>query len=235
MIIDHRIQISLMCPACGNYYYGSGVRSYNTFGATVFSDGYSRACHNPFWLTRCPKCKQYFAKKHLFELPIPIDVFPENPRLSYRVKKLLENDKLFGRLDGCLSDGETKMDFIEKAIKQGQYYPINVHESEKAQFKLRLHKDLWHEYNMDLDKRSDEAYLKLCNDIIDILESKLFLDFVDRLTLAELYRNIGEFEKCLLLLDGMKRNNSTEKFIDAISAEALKKNEKTAVVVEGRW
>lgn len=235
MIIDHRIQISLMCPACGNYYYGSGVRSYNTFGATVFSDGYIRACHNPFWLTRCPKCNQYFAKEHLFELPIPIDVIPENPYLPYKAKKLLENTEQFGRLDGYFSDEETKMDFIEKAIAQGQYYPINVHESEKAQFKLRLHKDLWHEYNMNRDKRSDEVYIKLCRDIIDMMEDKTMLTYEDRLTLAELYRNVGEFERCLIMLDGMNRNQNTVKFIDAISAEALKKNEKTVVVVEGNW
>ena len=61
------------------------------------------------------------------------------------------------------------------------------------------------------------------------------LTYEDRLTLAELYRNVGEFERCLIMLDGMNRNQNTVKFIDAISAEALKKNEKTVVVVEGNW
>ena len=251
MIIEHNIRLSYMCPACGNYYYGSGVRSYNTFGATVFSDGYSRACYNPFWLTRCPRCKQFFAKEHLFKLPRAVESdfrtagllrLTEKTQDQERrgffeqmLKQKLEEEKLYGRLDGYFTEEETKIDFIHKAIKQGQYFPITVAEWEKPLFKVRLHKDLWHEYNMHRDKISDEVYLKLCGEIIDMLEGKERLTPEDILTLAELYRNIGEFEKCILILNGSEKKKGLAEFADAIRMEAEKNNSKTVTVIEGNW
>lgn len=235
MIIDDRIYISSMCPACGNYFYGSGVRSYNTFGATFFSDGYRRACYNPFWITQCPRCERYFAKEHLFKLPRELQVFPENPRYSFSTRKRLESSKLFGRSDRYFTEEETKMDFIEKAIEQGLYYPVLVSEDEKNQSKLNLLKDLWHEYNMHREARSDEAYEKLCRDIIEILESKTALTDEEKLTLAELYRNVGEFEICLIMLGGIVNNDKISIYTDAIRREAINKNPKTVAVIEGRW
>ena len=232
MLIDPREYISYMCPACGNYFYRSNVRSYNTFGATVFSDGYTTGCHNPYWLTRCPKCKHFFAKEHLFEMLESDCTLPMDPHLSYWTKKKLENNKLFGRLDGYFSEEETKADFIKKAIAQGQYFPVTVLEHEKSEHKLRLHCDLWHEYNMHRDKVSDEIYDELCRSIINMIENKQYTVYTDKLTLAELYRNIGEFEKCLNLLDTLKRPNAADKAIDCIRAEAEKNNRLTAIVSE---
>ena len=131
MIVDFRIEISFMCPACGNYFYGRGVRSYNTFWATFFSDGSSLACYRPFWLTHCPRCKQFFAKEHLFRLPESICLFPPKRGLPYWTKRELENDKLFGRLDGFFGADEPKVIFIENAIAQGLYFPVQVSECQK--------------------------------------------------------------------------------------------------------
>jgi hypothetical protein len=221
-----------MCPACGNYFYRSNVRSYNTFGATVFSDGYSHACHNPYWLTQCPKCKQFFAKEHLFEMLESVCVLPMEPHLSRWVKEKIENDKLLGHLDGYFTEEETKADFIEKAIAQGQYFPVTVPEYKKSEHKIRLHCDLWHEYNMHRKEVSDETYNELCHCIINMMEDTIYTKL---LTLAELYRNVGDFEKCIELLDGVSRNDNTAKFIDGIREAALKKNKKTLVIIDGNW
>lgn len=235
MIIDNRIYVSSMCPACGNYYYGSGVCSYNTFGATVFSDGYLQGCYSPYWLTRCPKCKQIFAKEHLFDLPENITVFPPSPYLSPRTKRKLENDELFGRVDDYLEKDETKLEFIEKAIEQGLYFPVTVSESRKKELKTHLLKDLWHQYNMQSEATSNAAYKKLCFDIINSIEDKAAPTNEEFLTLAELYRNVGEFEKCLIMLDGIAQSSNNTEFIDAIRKEAIAKNKKTVTVIEGKW
>ena len=229
MIIDDSIYISFMCPACGNYFYGSNVRSYNTVGATVFSDGYSRSYYNPFWLTRCPRCNQYFSKKHLFELPESIRVFPESPHLSRQTIEKLENDKLFGRINGYFDESETKKEFIEKAIAQGIYFPIMVSNYERKKHELQLYKDLWHEYNIDRSGVSEDTYDELCKRLLDMISA---IRIEDKLTVAELYRNIGDFKKCLATLKAIQPNERYNIFIERIQQEALQKNKMTVTVIE---
>ena len=51
------------------------------------------------------------------------------------------------------------------------------------------------------------------------------------LTLAELYRNVGDFEKCLTTLEIITQHQNYDAFIKCIRAEALQKNVKTVKVI----
>lgn len=240
------LELNSMCPACGNYYFESGVVSYNNFGATAFSDGYTIGSNEPYWLTRCPRCKQFFAKSHIFKLPRSVSPEFDTSTLirlidktqdeknrelyKHRLEEKRKKEALYGHLGGRFNDENTKAGFIAEAISQGQYYPVLVTEREKDDFRLRLHKDLWHEYNIKRETVSDKDYGELCYKIIDMIESRKVLLYNDRITLAELYRNVGEFEKCLLLLEFFKRPNTAEKYIDKIRDEAMKQNKATVTV-----
>jgi hypothetical protein len=221
-----------MCPACGNYFYESSVRSYSVFGAIIYSDGTVRkqGYHTPFWLTRCPACTQYFAKDHLFSLPAPVspDLYFGHAKHSH---SFLKNPTNFGHFDSAFGEEESKMEFIEKAIEKGLYFPVTVGEKEKEKFRISLYKDLWHEYNMHREKRSNETYKKLCSDLIAIIESQTeILLNTNKLILAELYRNIGDFEKCLAILDEFKIPDTADKLIERIRAEAIKNNTLTVII-----
>ena len=230
MIYDYRIEISFKCPSCGNHFYGSCVSSFNNIGATYFSDGYSHCNYNPFWLTQCPRCKQYFSKEYLFKLPKNIQVFPEDSNIPYCIKKVLENDNLFGHFERYFDDSESKREFIEKAIMQGMYFPIGVSEDRKKELEVRLYKDLWHEYNMNHFVVSETDYFEICHRLLDMIVVR---STEDKLTVAELYRNIGDFEKCLATLKTIMPNRKYNMFTKCIQAEALRKNTNTVIVIQG--
>ena len=123
MIIDDSIYISFMCPACGNYFYGSNVRSYNTVGATVFSDGYSRSYYNPFWLTRCPRCKQYFSKKHLLNCR---KVYVYSRKVHIFHAKQLKSLKMTSFLEGStdiLMKVKPKRNLLKKQLHKEYIFP----------------------------------------------------------------------------------------------------------------
>jgi len=240
------LKLTAMCPACGNYFYESEVLSYSCFGATAYSDGYTLASYGPYWLTRCPSCKRFFAKAHIFMLPQSVSPDFDSAALSRlvekeqneerreRFKQRLEEKRkkeaLYGRLSGDFVGEGGKTGFIREAIAEGVYYPVTVNEREKAELGFRLRKDLWHEYNIRRESVSDKEYEGLCHVIIDMIEGKAYLKYDDRIALAELYRNVGEFEKCILLLDFFKKPNAAEKYIERIRGEAIKKNKATVIV-----
>ena len=232
MIISPRVEISYLCPACGNYFYGSSVQSYNTLDSTVLSDGSTISIYRPFWLTRCPKCNEYFAKEHLFKLPKSLCVFPPDIDFSYSQVLKIEKDNLIGRLDGCFDDDEPKFKFIEKAIEKGLYFPVTVLKYKKNVLNIQLHRDLWWEYNRRRSEINDDIYNELCYKLINMMYRN---SAEDRLTLAELYRNVGEFDKCNEMLDTIIKNNRLEPFIDRIREEAINKNKKTVTIIKGRW
>ena len=65
-----------------------------------------------------------------------------------------------------------------------------------------------------------------------MIENKGMLGFDEQITLAELYRNIGEFKKCILLLECFNAPDSVKKHIEKISDEAKKQNKATIILNE---
>jgi hypothetical protein len=229
MIIDIP-ELTYMCPACGNYFYNSGVRSYTIFGSIRYSDGVSKTNYDPFWITQCPKCTQYVAHEHLFRLPFPVSVDLGLDEPAFKKRYTVKGDEKYGRIE-FFGYGDGRMELIEKILAQGQYFPITVSEATKKWHRCLLYRDLWHEYNMHRDKISDEVYYGACKELIGMLEGRTDERF--RVTLAELYRNIGEFEKCLAILDCLHAEKMADT-VERIREEALKGNTLTVVVEDTR-
>ena len=114
--------LAYMCPACGNFFYNSGVRSYSVFGSIQYSDGVSKTDYDPFWVSQCPKCKQYVANEHLFRLPFPIPVDHGLDVPGYRSRYTVKADENYGHVSGFEYDYSRK-ELVEKIIAQGQYFP----------------------------------------------------------------------------------------------------------------
>ena len=223
-------QLEYMCPACGNYFYNSGVRSFSIFGSIRYSDGVRKTDFDPFRVSQCPKCMQYVANEHLFRLPFPVPVDFGLEERERRRRYTVKNDENYGRVD-CFNGGNRKA-IVEKIIAQGLYFPITVSEKSRRSNKLFLYRELWHEYNMHRDEIDDAVYCNVCRELIEMLADSSGERF--RLTLAELYRNVGEFEKCLAILDELNLEKERRDAVERIRSEAMKKNKLTVVIEDTR-
>ena len=228
-----------LCPACGNPYYGSSVGSYSVFHFVKFSDGDVRSeLPSELWLTRCPRCRQFFSKKHLFKIPlspraaqfIRYDRMQENDRRAARATDgEKRNRMIYGSLDYTLGDGESAIDFLEEAIECGLYFPVSVNEYEKRALSIDLLKTLWWEYNKKRIMINREKYNRLCENLAKILEGAD--GFCERdLMLAELYRNIGNFEESRKYLDAVRVSDKNKALVDCINEQINIRNTKTVIV-----
>jgi hypothetical protein len=122
-----------------------------------------------------------FTEKEISQMPKVIQrlIIIDKKRCRLRTRKSGKNSTTYQirfRRDGyeINANGKTielaKANFIEKAIAQGQYFPVTVPEHKKSEHKIRLHCDLWHEYNMHRKEVSDETYNELCHCIINMME-----------------------------------------------------------------
>ena len=249
MMIDIVPKISFQCPVCENYYYGSTFCSGNTFGATYYTDGSMDSPYLPreSFITQCPKCKTFLDKRFLkpmknqirlvFDFKERAELMPrpsksKNPDISFKetpeLKKKLETA---GHVDDHFRSDAAEAAFLEEALAKGLYYPERAPEWLKEDYNKRKRKsilqDLWHCYNRDRTICSKEKYEKLCKQYISFLHE---YDDKERLCLAELYRNIGEFEKSKDLLQGFRSPEKYKDYIDCILKEIEKKNTYTVAL-----
>ena len=144
-----------------------------------------------------------------------------------------EDEELYGRLDRTLDENESAVDFLEQAVKAGLYFPITASREKREGLNIKLHMTLWQESNFARDEVSDEKYTDFCKSLIKLLISTKLFVFEKELTLAELYRNIGDFEEAMRQLGRSAVNSKTQTVFDAIKKEIEKKNTKTAIAWEG--
>ena len=219
-------RLSYLCPACGNLYFGSTKSSYTVFGGVFYSDG-SRYLYgaNDTWITKCPRCNQYFAKEYLFPLPQPIAAKDVPQELLDRPWR--GEGKSFGHIDFDCTDGEYGRQLWENVVRQGLYFPVNAYSWDRKEYNIRAHKELWYQYNQNREEVSEETYLAHCRTLLGMLDER---HTDTRLTLAELYRNIGDFEKCVALLESIAVSQKEEALFACIKAEMQKGNTRTVVV-----
>ena len=194
------------CPACGDYQQRRTLRSGNTVGATFYSDGKRVAPMLPEfpYFIKCPKCGKFFTIS----------------------REVISNDKL--------ADGERSpfvrfltIDEYKQAIEEGL---VNGKDSDI----LLLRTFLWRAYNDiirqggEIEEKERVFYEENCRTIIAEKEDELKdgapeLDG-DRLMCAELWRNIGEFDKSKAMLNAISRQNDYKRYIDAIRTACDAKN-----------
>ena len=143
-----------------------------------------------------------------------------------------ENQKLYGNVDYTLRENENVIDFLEQAIEVGLYFPVNVSDSRKEELNIALHRTLWWEYNQNRDKITNEKYNALCEKLIKMLISTKSIIREKELMLAELYRNIGNFEGSFKQLEELFVNPSIQVYVDCIKKQIEQKNNRTVIVEE---
>lgn len=226
-------ELCYMCPACGNPYYGSGIGSYSVFEVTTYSDGFVDPGFPPrLWMTKCPRCGSIFAKEHLFQLPYVkkwknwAAYLDDCQRASEKEK---ERELLYGSVDCTVKAGDSAIEFLEKAIEQGLYFPVTVSDAKREELRFLLHKTLWWEYNQNRKEVDDETYATFCQKMIEILAATN--DSCEKeLILAELYRNIGNWEESLAWLKRAPLAEKTKPFLASIGKALEARNTATVVV-----
>lgn len=225
-------ELSYLCPACGNPYYGSAIGSYTVFETTTYSDGFVDPGFPPrLWMTKCPRCGSIFAKEHLFWLPY-------RPRKNLALylddchparKRAEERERLYGTVDCTVKAGDSAIEFLEKAIEQGLYFPVTVGDAKREELRFLLHKTLWWEYNQSRKEVDDEKYTAFCQGMLEMLSSMPSIAEKE-LMLAELYRNIGKWEESLAWLQRVPLIEKTKPFVASIGKALGARNTATVVV-----
>lgn len=177
MIINEYPRLRYKCPSCGLPYLESVYRSGGMLGFHAFSDGsVDRLAHSSLWITCCPCCHAYFAKKQLLPLEAPLDF-----------------DEPCGSLDSG-NENRYSIPFWESVLAQGLFFPDNVGIKERNETLLKARLSLWQAANRGRAGFGEGKYQRLCRTLLCEIAPERD---ADRLTVAELYRNLGDFDAAL--------------------------------------
>jgi hypothetical protein len=171
------------CPKCGVFLKRGSLMSGNTFGAQLYSDGKRISPMLPDFpnLTKCKKCDSIFWISELDkigELRWGETSHPEWENAD-EVDFLCLKD-LFRALKTAKNQGEEKL--IRIWIWQA--------------FNDRVRTD----GNLFLESKGNILWKENCHALLKLLHRD---EVNDKLMMAELYRNLKEFEKCIEILDSI--------------------------------
>jgi hypothetical protein len=187
------------CPKCGNLISKRSLMSGNTFGAKLFSDGKRIAPMLPDFpnLTKCKKCETIFWLSKLKE----IGTYEWNS----------QKNEEWQRADNA--------DFPEI----GDYYnAINSGIAENKEEEINIRHLIWWAYN-DRIRKGQNIFSDEKDELLwleNIKRLKTLLDESDinqRIMIAEINRNLGDFENCISLIQTIENgelNWLKEKFIN---------------------
>lgn len=209
----------LTCPHCGGYKYIESILSGNTFRGTVWSDSKKDYPMLPSTspIQRCPKCGAYY----FYEEGKPVDMNENEFRKTLTGIKLSETDieKQYRKALNEWSDETCNNGFGHLNEQESrEAYESLYSESLSKQKKSNLLVTRLYAFN--------DEYLRGGNTLLPDLQT-VQEDFIfkiidlypnDTIYIAELYREIGQFEKAIELLHEV----ITPK-LDEQSADAAKK------------
>ncbi len=193
------------CPNCGNLMTRGSLRSGNTFGAKIFSDGKRVAPMLPEYpnLTKCSKCDTIFWLSKLKEIG------------TYE----------FGEEENSKWGSAKEVKFLEI---EDYYNAINKGIAENKGEELIIRQQIWWAYNDRIRKGQ-----KIFNDESDearwnenIKKLKLLLDQSDitqKIMIAEINRNLGDFKNCMSLIQSIE-NDELNWLKEKILNECKRKN-----------
>ena len=165
----------LTCPKCGGHKLVASIASGNTFGGKLWSDSKHDypMLPQPSFVQHCPVCKHYY----LYNVGNPVDTREESFSFDF----------------GNLSFEQTNDAFDE-------LYNEKLEEGYKMQLLF-----LWlYKYNDKYGGREGENCPERCPESMTerraaIVDTLLDCQANNVLLCAELYREIGEFDKCIEL------------------------------------
>jgi hypothetical protein len=206
------------CPNCGNLLSKGSLMSGNTFGARIFSDGKRIAPMLPEYpnLTKCKKCDRIFWLSKLKEIgtfcwddfPCWLDGSGGNPKtLTWRN-----------------ADSATflNIDDYQKAIEMGLI--------ENVAEEIMIRQNIWWAYNDRIrdgqniftNDEDEERWKDNINLLMNLLDQS---DINQRIMVADIYRNLGDFESCIHLI----------RSIDSIEHYWLKEQFENECKNKNRW
>lgn len=184
------------CPNCGNLLKIRSLMSGNTIGAKVFSDGKSIAPMLPEFpnLTKCKKCDKINWLSKLKEIGT-YKFFPENLEwLNADEVKFLEIDEYFDALKIAINSEE------ELYIRQRIWWTYND--------RIRQGQNIFN------DEVDEIRWKENVNNLINLFDKS---DINQKIMIAEIYRNLGEFENCIKVIESIDKEEFIwlkEKFVN---------------------
>lgn len=194
------------CPHCGNYLQKGSLQSGNTFGAKLYSDGKQMAPMLVRFpdIVQCNQCAHYLWLSKLEQ----VGIVERNQEASAEWANAYPVDFL-------------KRDAYFKVLESG------IVENEEDELFVRT--QLWHSYNDKLrirkrdllfkDEQEEMKWRENCIRLIALLDSS---DVNDTIMIAELYRNLGDFDRCMEIINRIENDELDwlkEKFSEACEAK----------------
>lgn len=198
------------CPKCGNLLIKGNLISGNTIGATFYTDGkmYAPMLEQYPNISKCHKC---------------------NTILWLRTPNLIDSLK-WGSSENidCQEADYAKFLNIEDNFRALSEWLV---ENKNDEIYIRQH--IWWGYNdrvrkgesQFIDSKDEIKWRENCIKLISILDQSVIYQ---KLMIAELKRNLGDFEGCLEIVENLK-NEDRQSWIDTLIAECKKWN--TSVVM----
>ncbi len=170
------------CPNCGNLLTNKSLMSGNTFGAEIFSDGKSIAPMLPEFpdLTKCKKCNTIFWLSNLEEIGEYEWGDEGNSNWENADSAEFLNIEDYFR---TLNEGLAVNIEEELFVRQRIWWAYND--------RVRNGKNLFRDVNDEIKWREN------CVKLISLLDES---DLEQRIMIAELKRNLGDFESCLKII-----------------------------------
>ncbi|MFC2110873.1 hypothetical protein ACFLQ5_00320 [Bacteroidota bacterium] len=201
-------EIIYQCPNCENLLSIGSLVTANTFGAKLYSDGKRIAPMFPDSpeITKCPICEGIFWLTKLKEIGERELWDEESEWKDVRNAEFLTLYEYQSALENKIY--ETKED--EVYLRQRLWWAFNDRvRNKKPQF---------------ISDSEEKSWLDNVNKLIDLLDIELL---EQKIMIAELYRNLGDFNKCMEVINTIK-NDEMEWIRQAFIIECIKEN--TSVV-----
>ena len=189
------------CTNCDGEFISNSLRSGNTRGAVFYTDGYmfSPMYSEEVHIVKCPDCGSYLWKNSLST----IKYFSESEFIQYR-----GTDNLGGSYQPSIDFEHLLLTPIWKNLDQEKYIRIrawwaynNRYRPQEYQMEFPLWEKYCRESGLPIKSRDFSITLEQEKNLHRILELLELQNQNDRLMMAEIHRELGDFTLSISLLD----------------------------------
>lgn len=183
------------CPHCENLLKRGSLTSGNTFNSKLYSDGKQVAPMLPDFpnLTKCKKCNNIFWLSDL------------KPIGEYGKYRGYEGRNNIEKSLWEIAESVTFLDVYEL------FRALKMTDDLKREKNIRIW--IWWAFNdrireegnnLFVDTNDQKLWEENCKDLLNVLDDA---DFNEKLMIADLYRNLGEFDRCIEIIDSIEHDN----------------------------
>lgn len=170
------------CPGCSNVIANDSIASGNTYGSSLYTDARRIAPMLPEFpiITKCQVCNTFL----WLDIAEPFTSSHDSGNELYKSAQKAEFLSIEDYFSALAI--EVSGDSDERYIRTRIWWTFND--------RIRKNDPLFQ------DPTDEQRWTGNCNKLIDLLDPA---DMIQRLNIAELNRNLGRFNECLTLLDGV--------------------------------